>query len=216
MPERGMIMAIHTIPIRGTEKSIEVDSGKFSDDYYSALMQEVLETKVNKRSTKFGPMRDATEADLEANAQTNVEALYAEKPRRGGKKAKKGADTAVETEMLRIAKLYAKEQVRQGNIRDDKGALIKVSKVSAAEWTRTAKAYIEANSEHFRKAAEANLAAASSISVGNAPTLTLNEDPKMVKRSAEAAAKKKAEKAGKTAPIPPAKGKKPGAAKHAN
>jgi len=209
MPERGMIMAIHTIPIRGTEKSIEVDSGKFSDDYYSALMQEVLETKVNKRSTKFGPMRDATEADLEANAQTNVEALYAEKPRRGGKKAKKGADSAVETEMLRIAKLYAKEQVRQGNIRDDKGNLIKVSKVSAAEWTRTAKAYIEANSEHFRKAAEANLAAASSISVGNAPTLTLNEDPKMVKRSAEAAAKKKAEKAGKTAPIPPAKGKKP-------
>jgi len=204
-----MIMAIHTIPIRGTEKSIEVDSGKFSDDYYSALMQEVLETKVNKRSTKFGPMRDATEADLEANAQTNVEALYAEKPRRGGKKAKKGADSAVETEMLRIAKLYAKEQVRQGNIRDDKGNLIKVSKVSAAEWTRTAKAYIEANSEHFRKAAEANLAAASSISVGNAPTLTLNEDPKMVKRSAEAAAKKKAEKAGKTAPIPPAKGKKP-------
>lgn len=210
-------MAIHTIPIRGTEKSVEVDSGKFSDAYYSALMQEILELKVNKRSTKFGPMKDATEADLEANAKTNVEALYEEKARRGGKKAKKGADTAVETEMLRIAKLYAKEQVRQGAIRDDKGNLIKVSKVSAAEWTRTAKAYIEANPEHFRKAAEANLAAASGISVGNAPTLTLNEDPKLVKRSAEAAAKKKAEaeakKAGKVVPSVKAKAK-PGVAKH--
>jgi len=119
--------------------------------------------------------------------------------------------------MLRIAKLYAKEQVRQGNIRDDKGGLIKVSKVSAAEWTRTAKAYIEANPEHFRKAAEANLAAASSVKVDL--TLTLNEDPKLVKRSAEAAAKKKAEsearRGGKTPPPPPAKGKgKPGVAKH--
>src|SRR5712671_3305699 len=184
-PARGSKMAIHTIPIRGTEnKTVEVDSGKFSDEYYSALMQEILELKVNKRSTRFGPLKDATEADLEANAKTNVEALYAEKPRRGGKKAKKGADSAVETEMLRIAKLYAKEQVRQGNIRDDKGGLIKVSKVSAAEWTRTAKAYIEANPEHFRKAAEANLAAASSVKVDL--TLTLNEDPKLVKRSAEA------------------------------
>jgi len=208
-------MAVHTIPIRGTDKTIEFDSGKFSDEYYVALMQEILEIKINKRSTKFGSLKNATEADLLTNANERVTELYAEKARRGGKKAKKGADSAVETEMLRIAKLYAKEQVRQGNIRDDKGALIKVSKVSAAEWTRTAKAYIEANSEHFRKAAEANLAAASSISVGNAPTLTLNEDPKMVKRSAEAAAKKKAEKAGKTIPVPPAKGKKP-AAKHAN
>jgi hypothetical protein len=207
-------MAIHTIPIRGTEKSIEVDTGKFTDEYYTALLQEILEVKVNKRSTRFGPMRDATEVDLEANAQTNVEALYAEKPRRGGKKAKKGADSAVETEMLRIAKLYAKEQVRQGNIRDDKGNLIKVSKVSAAEWTRTAKAYIEADSEHFRKAAEANLAAASSISVGNAPTITLNEDPKKVKAATEAAAKKKAEKAGKTPPPPPAKGKGKPQVKH--
>jgi hypothetical protein len=205
-------MAVHSIPIRGTEKSIEVDSGKFSDDYYSALLQEILEVKVNKRSQKFGPMKDATEADLEANAQTNVEALYAEKPRRGGKKAKKGADSAVETEMLRIAKLYAKEQVRQGNIRDDKGNLIKVSKVSAAEWTRTAKAYIEANSEHFRKAAEANLAAASSVKVDL--TLTLNEDPKLVKRSAEAAAKKKATKEGKTPPPPPQKGKGKPQVKH--
>jgi len=210
-------MAIHTVPIRGTEKSIEVDSGKFSDDYYSALMQEILELKINKRSTKFGPMKDATEADLLANANDRREELYAEKARRGGKKAKKGADSAVETEMLRIAKLYAKEQVRQGNIRDDKGNLIKVSKVSAAEWTRTAKAYIEANSEHFRKAAEANLAAATGLSVGNAPTITLNEDPKKVKAAAEAAAKKKAEKAGKSAPIPPAKAKgKTGVAKHAN
>jgi hypothetical protein len=206
-------MAIHTVPIRGTERSIEVDTGKFSDTYYSALMQEILELKVNKRSTKFGPLKNATEADLEANAQTNVEGLYAEKARRGGKAKKKGADSAVETEMLRIAKLYAKEQVRQGNIRDDKGGLIKVSKVSAAEWTRTAKAYIEANPEHFRKAAEANLAAASGVKVEGV-TLTLNEDPKLVKRSAEAAAKKKAEKTGKVAP-PPVKGKpKAGVAKH--
>jgi hypothetical protein len=210
-------MAIHTIPVRGTEKSVEIDSGKFSDAYYSALMQEILELKVNKRSTKFGPMKDATETDLLANANERVQELYEEKARRGGKKAKKGADSAVETEMLRIAKLYAKEQVRQGNIRDDKGGLIKVSKVSAAEWTRTAKAYIEADSEHFRKAAEANLAAASGLSVGNAPTLTLNEDPKLVKRSAEAAAKKKAEseakKSGKVAP-PPVKTKAKGVAKH--
>ena len=212
--KRKEVMAIHMIPIRGTEKSVEVDSGKFSDDYYSALMQEILEIKINKRSTKFGPMKNATEADLLTNANERREELYQEKARRGGKKAKKGADTAVETEMLRIAKLYAKEQVRQGNIRDDKGNLIKVSKVSAAEWTRTAKAYIEANSEHFRKAAEANLAAASSVKVDL--TLTLNEDPKLVKRSAEAAAKKKAEKAGKTAPVPPAKGKGKGGliAKH--
>jgi len=212
-----MVMAIHTIPIRGTERSIEVDSGKFSDAYYSALMQEILELKVNKRSTKFGPMKDATEADLLANADERVAELYEEKARRGGKKAKKGADTAVETEMLRIAKLYAKEQVRQGNIRDDKGGLIKGSNVSAAEWTRTAKAYIEANSEHFRKAAEANLATASGVKVEGV-TLTLNEDPKLVKRSAEANAKKKAEavakKAGKVAP-PPVKAKaKGGVAKH--
>jgi hypothetical protein len=200
-------MAIHTILVRGTEKSVEVDSGKFSDEYYSALMQEILELKVNKRSTKFGPMKDATEQDLLTNANERVAELYSEKARRGGKKAKKGADSAVETEMLRIAKLYAKEQVRNGAIRDDKGNLIKVSKVSAAEWTRTAKAYIEADPDHFRKAAEANLAAASSLSIGNAPVLTLNEDPKLVKRSAEAAAKKKAEKAGKTLPPPPTKGK---------
>jgi len=207
-------MAIHTIPIRGTDsKTVQFDDGKLSDAYLLSCLGELWEMKINKRSTKFGPLKDATEADLEANAQTNVEALYAEKPRRGGKKTKKGADSAVETEMLRIAKLYAKEQVRQGNIRDDKGNLIKVSKVSAAEWTRTAKAYIEANSEHFRKAAEANLAAASSVKVDL--TLTLNEDPKLVKRSAEAAAKKKAEKAGKTPPPPPQKGKgKPEVTKH--
>jgi hypothetical protein len=205
-------MAVHSVPVRGTEKLREIDTGKFSDEYYSTLMQEILELKVNKRSTKFGPMKDATEADLLANADERIAELYAEKPRRGGKKAKKGADSAVETEMLRIAKLYAKEQVRQGNIRDDKGNLIKVSKVSAAEWTRTAKAYIEANSEHFRKAAEANLAAASSVKVDL--TLTLNEDPKLVKRSAEAAAKKKAEKAGKTPPPPPQKGKGKPQVKH--
>ncbi len=194
-------MAIHTILIRGTEKSVEVDSGKFSDAYYSALMQEILELKVNKRSTKFGSMKNATEADLLANANERVAEIYEEKARRGGKKAKKGADSAVETEMLRIAKLYAKEQVRQGNIRDDKGGLIKVSKVSAAEWTRTAKAYIEANSEHFRKAAEANIAAASGVKVEGV-TLTLNEDPA------------EAKKAGKVAP-PPVKGKpKAGVAKH--
>ncbi len=144
-------MAIHTIPIRGTEKYVEVDSGKFSDEYYSALMQEILEIKVNKRSTKFGPMKDATEADLLTNANERVAELYAEKARRGGKKAKKGADTAVETEMLRFAKLYAKEQVRNGNVRNDKGELIKVSKVSAAEWTRTAKAYIERRKPTLRQ-----------------------------------------------------------------
>src|SRR5260370_25909742 len=171
-------MAIHTILIRGTEKSVEVDSGKFSDAYYSALMQEILELKVNKRSTKFGSMKNATEADLLANANERVAEIYEEKASTGGKKAKKRADSAVETEMLRIAKLYAKEQVRQGNIRDDKGGLIKVSKVSAAEWTRTAKAYIKANSEHFRKAAEANIAAASGVKVEGV-TLTLNEDPKL-------------------------------------
>jgi hypothetical protein len=207
-------MAIHTVPIRGTERSIEVDTGKFSDTYYSALMQEILELKVNKRSTKFGPMRDATQADLEANAQTNVEGLYAEKARRGGKAKKKGADSAVETEMLRQAKIYAKEQVRQGNVRDDKGGLIKVSKVTAAEWTRTAKAYIERDPEQFRKAAEAALAMASSVKIEGV-TLTLNEDPKLVKRSAEAAAKKKAGKEGKTVAPPPVKGKpKAGVAKH--
>lgn len=199
-------MAIHTIPIRGTGKSVEVDSGKFSDDYYSALMQEILEIKVNKRSTKFGPLKDANETDLLANANERVAELYAEKPRRGATKAKKGADSAIQTEMLRIAKLYAKEQVRQGNIRDDKGNLIKVSKVTAAEWTRTAKAYINADTERFRKAAEANLAAASSLAVEGF-TLTLNEDPELVKKAAAAAAKKKADKAGKTAAPPPAKGR---------
>jgi len=71
-----MVMAIHTVSIRGTEKSIEVDTGKFSDTYYSALMQEVLEIKVNKRSTKFGPLKDASEADLLANANERREELY--------------------------------------------------------------------------------------------------------------------------------------------
>jgi hypothetical protein len=207
-------MAIHTVPIRGTDKTVDVDLSKFSDAYYADILQEILELKVNKRSTKFGPLKSATEAELVANANERVAELYAEKPRRGGKAKKKGADSAVETEMLRIAKLYAKEQVRQGNIRDDKGGLIKVSKVSAAEWTRTAKAYIEANPEHFRKAAEANLAAASGIKVEGV-TLTLNEDPKLVKASAEAAAKKKAGKEGKTVTPPPVKGKpKAGVAKH--
>ena len=209
-------MAVHTIPIRGTEQSVEVDSGKFSDDYYSALMQEILELKVNKRSSKFGAMKDATEAMLVANANERVEELYAEKARRGGKKAKKSDNTAEETEAKRLAKIKAKDQVRAGAIRDDKGNLIKVSKVSAAEWTRVADAMLAGpDGDALRAAARANLAAAAGLKFEGIQ-FTLNEDPKKVKAAAEAAAKKKAEKAGKTAPVPPQKGKGKGGliAKH--
>lgn len=202
---------IFNITVKGTKKTVEVDTARIPDDLANYIFQKGLEAILGRGRSKLGSPADhasveAFTTEAVAIATKQVEDLYADKTKRvGGAKKAKGADAAVQTEMLRIAKLYAKDQVRAaGNI--------KVSKVSAAEWTRAAKAYIEQDPDYFRKVAEANLAAAKDVRPAAEVDLSfIKEDPKKVEAANKAKTKKKAE--AKVA-APPAKKGKP--AQHAN
>jgi len=207
---------IFNIGVKGTKETIEIDSGLIPDDISNYVYQKGLEALIGRGRTKLGKVADyksvdAFVAEATAIAMKQYDEMKAGKTRMvGGTKKAKGADAAVQTEMLRIAKLYAKDQVRAaGNI--------KVSKVSAAEWTRAAKAYIEQDSEYFRKVAEANLSAAKEVKPTAEVDLSfIKEDPKAIARAKAAADKKasakSAEAKGKTPP-PAKKGK---AQPHAN
>jgi hypothetical protein len=207
---------LFTLTIKGTEVTREVDTGKIPDDFMEEIVKKGLEAVLNGRGRgKLGKITDhpTSEAAWIAEAaeifDTQLTDLYEGRTRFVGKSAKKakGADAAVQSEMLRVAKLYAREQVKSGAITDDGGNLIKLGTISAAMWTKTAKAYIEHNPDHFRKIAEANLAAAASVTLGDAPKITMSADPKKVKAAAkakaDAKAKRDAEKAGKTPPPKP-------------
>jgi hypothetical protein len=185
---------IYNITVKGTKEKVEVDSGKISDELCAYIFQKGLDSLLGRGRSKLGKPADhasveAFTKEAVAIAERQVSDLYEGKTRMvgGGQKKAKGADAAVQTEMLRVAKLYAKEQVKAAG-------KIKISKVSAAEWTRAAKAYIEAEPEYFRKVAEANLAAASEVKPAAAIDLSfIKEDPKKAKAAEQAAAKKKAE-----------------------
>ena len=195
---------IYSIGVRGTKLTIEVESDKIDDGLSQYIFQKGLEALLGRGRSKLGKPDtfvnpEAFEAEALIIAEKQLAALYEGKTRVvGGAKRAKGADAAVQTEMLRIARIYAKEQVK--TTRKD----IKVSKVSAAEWTKAGKAYIEANPEHFRKTAEANLAAARSGAEATVDLSFIAEDPKKVAAAEKAKAGKKAKP---SAPVVPAKAK---------
>jgi hypothetical protein len=208
-PNREVTMSLYQIKIKGTDVFKEVDSEKIDDALCAYIFQKGLDAVLGRGRAKLDSAKNFPSAEAYAAEATKIfdeqlAALYAGKTRMvGGTKKAKGADGALQTEMLRIAKIYAKEQVRAMGT-------VKVSKVSAAEWTRTAKAYIEADPEYFRKVAEENILRANSLKEGVKAKVDLSglkEDPKKVAAAAQAAAKKKAEKEGKVAPPPKAKAK---------
>jgi len=210
-------MALYNIKVKGTSKTIEVDSQKINDQLAAYIFQKGLDAVMGRGRAKLGkesdyPTVDEYVAQCMAIAEKQLEELYEGKTRMvGGAKKTKGADAAVQTRMLQIAREYTKSQIRAGNIKDQNGNAVKVSKVGAAEITRAAKAYIEANPDYFRKAAEEDLAKAAAISV-KADIGFIKEDEKKVKAAKDAAAAKKAAKEGKTVQTPavPAKAKAKG------
>ncbi len=199
---------IYHIGVKGTSRTIEIDSTRPSDEICAYIFQKGLDSIMGRGRSKLGKpetfaSKEAYENECYAIALKQVEDLYEGRTLIvGGAKKAKGADAAVQAEMLNVARRYAKEQVR--TTRKD----VKISKISAAEWTRTAKAYIEANPEYFRKVAEENLSKAAGITPDVAIDLSfIKEDPRKV-AAAEKAKANKAKSAAKIAdPVVPVKGK---------
>lgn len=207
-------MAIHQIPVtKAGKRLIEVDSGEagMTAETYNIIFECGLKHFVNLGMTGLHRADYKTLAEYEdaafAIAAKQVEKIKAGKIS-GVSKAKKaaGAKASAEmTEAMRLAKGYAKDQL--------KAAGVKVSKVKAADITLAAKAYIDADPETWLSAARASLAAASAPVT--APAVDLSS---LVAKSEKAKPRaKKAATASKAKPAVAAKAKpaaKP-AAKHA-
>jgi hypothetical protein len=210
-------MGLHMIPVtKAGKRLIEVDSGEagMSEATYNSIFEIGLKHVVNLgvsnlKQADFASLAEFENAAYEI-AMKQVAKIKAGKVTGVSRTAKAPKSSVEMVEALRLAKIYAKSEL--------KAAGIKVSAVKAADITIAAKAYIDADPETWLNAAKASLAAAT------APKTALNiadmvkEDPVLVAKAEKAKKEAKAARAAKAPakakPVTKAKAK-PGVAKHA-
>ena len=199
-------MAVYQVKVKDTKQTLEVDSGKISDELCAYIFQKGLDAVLGRGRTKLGKPEDfRTVEEFETAAveiaQKQVDDLYEGRTRMvGGAKAAKERKGARHTEALRLAKEDTRSQIR--------AAGLKISRYSAKQITEAATAMFNADPDKYLAAADSNLAraaqAASIPAKVDIKSILGAESPAKV-RAAEAKTKPKAEP---KAPIPQ-KGSKP-------
>lgn len=197
-------MSIYQIPVAKTGTSYEINSDSLAEATYKAVFQAGLKHYAEVGLASITKTKYASEAEFLAAAKTkveeNIEKIKTGKLRVIGAKAAKGDTGVLGTEMLRIAKVVAKDMAKaQG---------IKISHTSAKAWTEAGKALIASDPERFRKAAEESLARAKGIEAVESfdiRTIVHADPAKVAKAEAKKAAKAEA-KAGKAPPVKAKKG----------
>ena len=107
---------IYNITIKGTEQVINVESNEISNEVSAYIFQKGLEAVINGRGrTKLGKPEtytnvEAYEAECMRIAEAQAESIKNGSLRMVGasKKGAKGAEAAVKTEMMNVARRYAK------------------------------------------------------------------------------------------------------------
>jgi hypothetical protein len=190
------MQTIYEVKVKGTEHVITIETEKIGDDLMAYTIQKGFEALMGRGRGKLGKASDhKSKADYDKEAiliaERQLEDLYGGKTRRVGGRAKSTkAETAVKAEMVRIAKVNAKDYL--------KGEGYKVTRVSAADLKAVADALIASDPETYRKTAEANLAASQGV-VKPTTKLDLSFVQEDAKKVAKAEAAKEAAKAKKAA-----------------
>jgi hypothetical protein len=203
-------MTILSIPIvKAKGQFVSVDTEAVPEAVYQYCLELGLKSLINRGVSNHKQENFPTLAEFEtesvAIAMRQYDAMVAGKTRIVGSKKTKEAGAAWMVEALRIAKISAKEQVKATG-------KIAVSKVKAAEWTKLAKAMIDADPEHWERVAMDSLSRSATAPVKGLDLLSMvQEDPELVRKAEKKKADSKkataAKAAGKTTK-PPAKAKK--------
>jgi len=214
-------MPEYRIPIakaKGKFVTISTDEGSLPDEVYTYAMYLGLKALMNRGMTTikretFASAAAYETAIMEAAEKQKTMALEGKTRIVGmGKSASAKKSDPIHTEAVRLAKKYAREQVKaQNELIEDRAARTKLSTISAAEWTRTAEAYISNDQDTWYAAARDSLAKAA-VNPTKGIDFMPQPDAKLVKKAETARAEKskvaKAKAEGKTAPkAPPVKAK---------
>jgi hypothetical protein len=183
------------IPIVKAKASITINTDALPDAMYTYALflglKAILSRGTVDHKRENFPSAVAYEAAALEIANRQAADLLAGKTRQVGlKTVSSGKTTPDMVEAIRIAKIHAKSQA--------KAAGLKISAISAAEWTRTAKAYIDADPETWMAAAAESIARAA-VKPKAGMDFMPKEDPELMAKAEAAKAKKKAESAAKAA-----------------
>lgn len=183
-------MAMLTIPVTKAKSSVEIDSEKLPQDVYEEALKLGLKELVNRGMSKeTKAAHNGDEAKLAAStlkiAEKNVEKIYASEIKFAGKKVKSDVSREVMTEALRLAKNLVKDGI--------KAAGMKISHVKPTEITTAAKALL-AEDASLTEQAKVNLEERAKTPVKLDIKALIKEDPTLVAKAADAAAKKKKDK----------------------
>jgi hypothetical protein len=189
-------MTILQIPVPKAKASITINTDDLHDDMFTYALFLGLKSILGRGMTDVKrenfATSDAYEAEALRIANTKKDELLANETRMVGLKAGKtsGKNTPLMAEMMRLAKIHAKSQA--------KATGLKLSSYSAAEWTRAAKVYIDADPDFWKATATDSLARTSvtpTVGVDFVP----QADPDLVAKNEAAKARKRAETAAKAA-----------------
>jgi hypothetical protein len=212
-------MSVFQIPVPKVKgKYIEIDTESLPEEVYKYVVHMGFKAILGRGATGIKRENFAKTSDYEAAIMETAE-KQAEMARQGktrlvgmGKSASAKKADPIHTEAVRIAKKHARDVVHAQNATvENRADRIKMSTITAAEWTRTAEAYISSDPDFWYKAARDSLSRAAVAPVKGVDFMPKVDSKLVEKAQAAAAAKTKAAKSkqeGKEAAKSPAiKGK---------
>lgn len=175
------------IPKGGKDATLSVNSDEFTDDeVYANIFKLGLETALNLRMSKVGPVTKLTGAELDkahASAMTiaseNLIALKSGEFKFPGAKAKSAEPREVINEAHRLAKEFIRDQIKASGYT--------VSHIPPKDITAAAKALVDKDTTYIERAKE-SLAARKAVptSTIDLAALGIRPDPVKVEKAAKA------------------------------
>lgn len=188
-------MSVFQIPIaKAKGRFIEIDTapGSIPDEVYKYAVFLGLKALMNRGMSTIKRETFANTAQYEAAIMEAAEKqLVAAKEGKTrivgmGKSASARKADPVHTEAIRLAKKHARDVVKaQNEMIEDKADRIKISTITAKEWTRTAEAYVSSDPDFWYKHARDSLSKAAVTPVKGIDFMP-QPDSKLVQKAAAA------------------------------